>query len=69
VARIAMVKPDKARGVEDIIINAAKRGQLGEQVRAALARVGLNRTELVSFGMHIGTFGPCMAAMHRIPFR
>ncbi len=33
VSRIALVKPDKARGVEDILLNAAKRGQLGQKVR------------------------------------
>lgn len=32
VARIALVKPDKARGVENMILNAGKRGQLGEKV-------------------------------------
>lgn len=32
VARIALVKPDKARGVEDMIIAAARRGALGEKV-------------------------------------
>lgn len=32
VARIKLVKPDKARGVEDILLNAAKRGQLGGKV-------------------------------------
>lgn len=32
VARIALVKPDKARAIEDMIINAARRGALGEKV-------------------------------------
>lgn len=32
-ARIALVKPDKARGVEQIILQAAQRGQIGEKVR------------------------------------
>lgn len=32
VSRIALVKPDKARRVEDIIINAAKRGSLSGKV-------------------------------------
>lgn len=31
-ARIALVKPDKARAIEDMIIAAARRGQLGEKV-------------------------------------
>jgi Double-stranded DNA-binding domain len=31
VQRIALVKPDKARGVEDLLLNAAKRGQLGQK--------------------------------------
>lgn len=31
-SRIALVKPEKARGVEDILLNAAKRGQLGQKV-------------------------------------
>ena len=32
VARIALVKPDKARAIEDMIINAARRGAIGEKV-------------------------------------
>lgn len=32
VARIALVKPEKARGVEDVILNAAQRGQIAEKV-------------------------------------
>lgn len=35
VARIALVKPDKARAIEDMIIMAARRGQIKEKVRAA----------------------------------
>lgn len=31
-SRIALVKSEKARGVEDILLNAAKRGQLGQKV-------------------------------------
>ncbi|KAG0462710.1 hypothetical protein HPP92_021186 [Vanilla planifolia] len=31
-ARIALVKPDKARGVEDVILRAAQAGQIGEKV-------------------------------------
>ncbi len=31
-ARIALVKPEKARAVEDMIIRAAQSGQLGGQV-------------------------------------
>ena len=31
-ARIALVKPDKARAIEDMIIAAARRGALGEKV-------------------------------------
>ena len=31
-ARIALVKPEKARAIEDMIINAARRGALGEKV-------------------------------------
>ncbi|EGC35789.1 hypothetical protein DICPUDRAFT_24772, partial [Dictyostelium purpureum] len=31
-SRIAIVKPETARQVEDIIINAAQRGQLAEKV-------------------------------------
>jgi DNA-binding TFAR19-related protein (PDSD5 family) len=33
VQRIALVKPEKARGVEDLLLNAAKRGQLGQKVQ------------------------------------
>ncbi|RAL44716.1 hypothetical protein DM860_003475 [Cuscuta australis] len=32
VARIALVKPEKARGVEDIILRAAQMGQIVEKV-------------------------------------
>lgn len=32
VARIALVKPDKARGVENMILAAAQRGAIGERV-------------------------------------
>eukprot|EP00958_Prasinococcus_capsulatus_P020686 scaffold2737_cov218-Prasinococcus_capsulatus_cf.AAC.4 len=47
VARIALVKPDKARGIEDMLLTAARRGQIGEKVRcrpppAALAAVRLH---------------------------
>jgi len=31
-SRIALVKPEKARGVEDLILRAAQSGQLGEKV-------------------------------------
>ncbi|KAJ6803308.1 DNA-binding protein [Iris pallida] len=31
-ARIALVKPDKARGVEDVILRAAQMGQITEKV-------------------------------------
>ncbi|KAL2473731.1 double-stranded DNA-binding family protein [Forsythia ovata] len=31
-ARIALVKPDKARGVEDVILRAAQMGQIAEEV-------------------------------------
>lgn len=32
VARISLVKPDKARAIEDMIIMAARRGQIQEKV-------------------------------------
>lgn len=32
VSRIALVKPEKARAVENMLIAAAQRGQLGEKV-------------------------------------
>ena len=38
VSRIALVKPDKARGVENMILAAAQRGQLGEKVRPPAGR-------------------------------
>ncbi|CAA3000905.1 DNA-binding protein DDB_G0278111 [Olea europaea subsp. europaea] len=31
-ARIALVKPEKARGVEDVILRAAQMGQIAEKV-------------------------------------
>ena len=33
-ARIALVKPEKARGVEDLVLQAAQRGQIVERVRS-----------------------------------
>lgn len=33
VARIALVKPEKARGVEDVILRAAQMGQIVEKVK------------------------------------
>ena len=32
VARIALVKPEKARGVEDVILRAAQTGQITDKV-------------------------------------
>ncbi|RXH88848.1 hypothetical protein DVH24_000447 [Malus domestica] len=32
IARIALVKPEKARGVEDVILRAAQMGQIVEKV-------------------------------------
>jgi programmed cell death protein 5 len=32
VARIALVKPEKARGVEDVFLRAAQMGQIVEKV-------------------------------------
>lgn len=32
VARIALVKPDKARGVENLVLQMAQRGQITEKV-------------------------------------
>ena len=34
VARIALVKPDKARGVENMVLAMAQRGQIQEQARS-----------------------------------
>lgn len=36
VARIALVKPEKARGVEDMILRAAQMGQIVEKVPLCL---------------------------------
>lgn len=36
VARIALVKPEKARGVEDIILRSAQMGQIVEKVPLCL---------------------------------
>ncbi len=35
VARIGLVKPDKAKGVENIVLQMAQRGQLNEKVSLA----------------------------------
>ena len=32
VARIALVKPEKARAIEDMIISASRRGGIGEKI-------------------------------------
>lgn len=37
VARIALVKPEKARGVEDVILRAAQMGQIIEKVTFVFA--------------------------------
>lgn len=37
VARIALVKPDKARGVENLILQMAQRGQITEKASLTLA--------------------------------
>lgn len=37
VARIALVKPDKARGVEDVLLRAAQMGQISEKVAQLFA--------------------------------
>jgi DNA-binding TFAR19-related protein (PDSD5 family) len=42
VARIALVKPEKARGVEDVILNAAQRGQIAEKVHGNQEVSGCN---------------------------
>jgi len=34
VMRIALVKPEKARQVEEMMLQMAKRGQIGDRVRA-----------------------------------
>jgi DNA-binding TFAR19-related protein (PDSD5 family) len=33
VSRIALVKPEKARGVENMVLSMVQRGQIAEQVR------------------------------------
>jgi len=38
VARIALVKPEKARGVEDVLLRAAQMGQIVEKVRQLCQR-------------------------------
>lgn len=38
VARIALVKPEKARGVEDVILRAAQMGQIVEKVAIIFSR-------------------------------
>ena len=44
-SRIALVKPDKARAIEDMIIMAARRGQLQEKVRGVRGlQVGVEGT-------------------------
>ena len=38
VARIALVKPDKARGVENMILQAAQQGRISEKARTLPAQ-------------------------------
>lgn len=45
VARIALVKPEKARGVEDVILRAAQMGQIVEKVALCFL--------LIIFGLNI----------------
>ena len=52
VARIALVKPDKARGVEQIILQAAQRGQIGEKVRVRPVSESSQLKEFVAFSWH-----------------
>lgn len=37
VSRIALVKPDKARGVEDVLLRAAQSGGISEKVIEAVS--------------------------------
>lgn len=39
VARIALVKPDKARGVEDVVLRAAQMGQIVDKVGSNVAHI------------------------------
>lgn len=39
VARIALVKPDKAKGVENMVLQMAQRGQLNEKVLVNVSSV------------------------------
>lgn len=40
VARIALVKPEKSRGVEDVILRAAQMGQIIEKVTFCISLFG-----------------------------
>ncbi|KAJ1394902.1 PDCD5-like [Sesbania bispinosa] len=50
IARIALVKPEKARGVEDVILRAAQMGQITEKMEAlqkeCKGRISSNRLEV-----------------------
>ena len=39
VARIGLVKPEKAKGVENMVLQMAQRGQLTEKVRALVRKL------------------------------
>jgi hypothetical protein len=47
VARIALVKPDMARGLEAVILRAAQMGQITEKVLRLLSNFTLFRSYLV----------------------
>ena len=59
VARIALVKPDKARGIENMVLQMAQRGQLTEKVRITRHKAGHIARDLVEGLMHCAHIRVC----------
>lgn len=54
VARIALVKPEKARGVEDVILRAAQMGQIVEKVQIQTLIV---HNSYIPYGFYLSVAG------------
>ena len=64
VARIALVKPSKARSVEDMILNAARRGALNSKVWRAAAFRALGRIQCMQQALRLEAFSCALQSTH-----
>ena len=62
VARIALVKPDKARGIENMVLQMAQRGQLTEKVGIIHHKASNNARDTVEALMSLCTHTGAVAA-------